>query len=153
MPIHQKQPAIELVFLRLKEINMKILLNDKQRLSVPAEIFGYHFGSRIEPGVFAMASRLSPNYRGGYWDFYRTEQGGFFMVPHSDGQFLVCSNNGYEGYMSAEAFGITACLYVYSHATFTQGGKLLDSCADQFHLLRDHAKGHPEAMAIFEAID
>jgi hypothetical protein len=129
---------------------MKTKLNDDQRLTVPAGIFGHHFGTRIEPDVFAMASRLSPDYNGGYWEFYRTEQGAFFMAPSADRAYLVCSNNGY---MSAEAFGITACLYVYSHATFTQVGKLLDSCADQFHLLRDYAKGHPEAMAIFQAID
>lgn len=132
---------------------MKSKLNDDQRLSLPAEIFGYHFGTRIEPDVFLMASRLSPDYDGGYWDFYRTEQGAFFIAPSTDRAYLVCSNNGYEGYMSAEAFGITACLYVYSHVTFTQVGKVLDSCANQFHLLRDYAKGHPEAMAIFEAID
>lgn len=125
------------------------MLNDQERLTVPARIFGYHFGIRVEPDVYAMASRLSPDYRGGYWDFYKTEQGAFFMAPADKGPFLVCSNNGYEGYMSAEAFGLTTCLYVYSHATFTQVGKLLDSCANQFHLLRDHAKGHPEAMATF----
>lgn len=148
-PPKSSQPS-SWFFLRLKEIEM---LNDQERLTVPAGIFGYHFGIRIEPDVYAMASRLSPDYRGGYWDFYKTEQGAFFMAPSDKGPFLVCSNNGYEGYMSAEAFGLTACLYVYSHATFTQVGKLLDSCASQFHLLRDHAKGHPEAMAIFEAID
>jgi hypothetical protein len=136
-----------------KETHMKTQLNDDQRLSVPAGIFGHHFGTRIEPDVFAMASRLSPDYKGGYWEFYRTEQGAFFMAPSDKGPFLVCSNNGYEGYMSAEAFGLTACLYVYSLATFTQVGHLLDVCADQFHLLRDYAIQHPEASDVFQAID
>jgi hypothetical protein len=96
-PPHATPPAIELVFLRLKEIEM---LNDQERLTVPAGIFGYHFGTRIEPDVYAMASRLSPDYRGGYWEFYKTKQGAFFMAPSDKGPFLVCSNNGYEGYMS-----------------------------------------------------
>jgi len=132
---------------------MKTQLNDDQRLSVPAGIFGYHFGTRIEPDVFAMASRLSPDYKGGYWEFYRTKKGAFFMVPPAEHDYLVCSNNGYEGVMSAEAFGLTACLYVYSLATFTQVGHLLDVCAEQFHLLRDYAIQHPEASDVFQAID
>jgi len=132
---------------------MKTQLNDDQRLFYPALIFGHHFGTRIEPDVFAMASRLSPDYKGGYWEFYRTEQGAFFMVPPAEHDYLVCSNNGYEGRMSAEAFGLTACLYVYSLATFTQVGHLLDVCAEQFHLLRDYAIQHPEASDVFQAID
>ena len=55
--------------------------------------------------------------------------------------------------MSAEALGLTACLYVYSLATFTQVGHLLDVCAEQFHLLRDYAIKHPEANEVFQAID
>lgn len=132
---------------------MKTQLNDDQRLSVPAGIFGYHFGTRIEPDVFAMASRLSPDYCGGYWEFYLLPNGGFFMAPVADHGFLVCANNGYEGRMSAEALGLTACLYVYSNATFTQVGQLLDVCADQFHKVREFAIGHPEASEIFQAID
>lgn len=140
-------------FFTPKGIPMKTQLNDDQRLIVPAQIFGHHFGARIEPDVFAMASRLSPDYDGGYWEFYRTQKGAFFMAPSVDRRFLVCSNNGYEGVMSAEALGLTACLYVYSLMTFTQVGHLLDVCADQFHLLRDYAIRHPEASEVFQAID
>lgn len=132
---------------------MKTQLNDNQRLSVPAGIFGHHFGTRIEPDVYAMASRLSPDYCGGYWEFYSLANGGFFMAPVADHGFLVCSNNGYEGVMSAEALGLTASLYVYSMATFTQVGQLLDVCAEQFHKVREFAIGHPEALEIFQAID
>jgi hypothetical protein len=129
---------------------MKIQLNDDQRLTVPAAIFGHHFGTRIEPDVFAMASRLSPDYDGGYWEFYRTQKGAFFMAPSVERRVLVCSTNGYEGVMSAEAL---ACLYVYSLATYTQVGQLLNVCAEQFHLLRDYAIAHPEASEVFQAID
>ena len=60
---------------------MKTLLNDEQRLSVPRSIFGKHFDARIEPDIYAMAQRLSPDYQVGRWNFYLTERCAFFMAP------------------------------------------------------------------------
>lgn len=132
---------------------MRKLLTDEQRLSVPRSIFGKHFDARIEPDIYAMAQRLSPDYQAGRWNFYLTERGAFFMAPAIEHDFLVCSNSGYEGAMRSESFGLTATLCVYSNAMLTQVGELLDSCAQQFHLLRDHAIKHPDAIEIFKAID
>lgn len=132
---------------------MKTLLNDEQRLSVPRSIFGKHFDARIEPDIYAMAQRLSPDYQVGRWNFYLTERCAFFMAPAIEHDLLVCSNNGYEGVMGSEAFGLTASLYVYSIATLTQVGALLDSCAQQFQLLRVHAIKHPDAQEIFQALE
>ena len=54
--------------------------------------------------------------------------------------------------MSADALGITACLYAYSHLSFAQNsfGEL---CAQHYHWLREYALDHSEAGAIFAAID
>lgn len=76
---------------------MKTLLNDEQRLSVPRRIFGKHFDARIEPDIYALAQRLSPDYQDERWDFYLSERGAFFMMPAIGQGFLVCTNNGYEG--------------------------------------------------------
>ena len=54
-----------------------------------------------------------------------------------------------QGEMSAEALGITACLYAYSHLSF--GGN--EICAEQYHLVRDYAMDHPEVREILAAID
>ena len=40
------------------------------------------------------------------------------MSPQSDTHFNVSTMNGYEGSMSSEALGITACFYAYSHLSF-----------------------------------
>ena len=48
-----------------------------------------------------MASRLSEDYGGGYWEFYTLGNGGFYMAIDSEGQFQVISPNGWEGFMSA----------------------------------------------------
>ena len=128
-----------------------ILLRDRQRIDVPAALFGHQFGLRIEPTIYNMAGMLSTDYHGGYWEMYRLNNGGFFMHPASDAPFKVAAQNGYDGSMSAQAFGIVACLYAYSHLSFTPS--LSDVCAEQYHLLREYAMDHAEVRDILAVID
>ncbi len=59
--------------------------------------------------------------------------------------------NCYDGIMSADASGITTCLFACSHLSFNDPkGELF---AERFHQLRDYALGHPESGEIFSAID
>ena len=74
------------------------------------------------------------------------------MAPESDALFTVHADNGFQGKMSAEAFGVTACLYAYSNLSFGDG-ESAEECAKQFHLLREYMLDHPEAGAILSAID
>lgn len=129
---------------------MITILNDKQRIDYPATLFGHQFGLVIEPTIYNMAGMLSTDYHGSYWEMYRLANGGFFMHPRA-GSPMVRSPNGFEGSMSAQAFGIVSCLFTYSHLSFTPA--LSDMCAEHFHRLRELASDHPESMAIFAAID
>jgi hypothetical protein len=131
----------------------KIQLNETERLNYTATHFGDNFPFRIEPAVFNMARNLSSDYTGGYWQFYDLSNGGFFMAPNNDTPFHVSCMNGYEGDLSADAFGITVCLYTYSNLSFSDSPGLSDVCAEQFHLLREYALDHPEVKSIFAAID
>jgi hypothetical protein len=124
------------------------LLNDSDRISVPAKIFGVHFPFRVEPSIYNIASILSGEYSGGYWLMYELENGGFYMAPNL-ATFQVLAENGYEGTMSGDAFGITVCLYVYSELSFLE----VPGCAEQYHRLREFVFEHPEREAIFRAID
>jgi len=54
---------------------------------------------------------LAHEYKGGYWDFYTLSNGGFYMALNSDASFDVICDNQYRGNLSADALGITACLY------------------------------------------
>lgn len=54
--------------------------------------------------------------------------------------------------LSPDALGITACLYAFSHLSFGDG-QLAQTCAEQYHLLREYVFEHPEAKAIMQAID
>ena len=100
-----------------------------------------------------MAERLSPDYAGGYWQFYALGNGGFYMAPQSDAAFAVRCENGFEGRLSADALGVAACLYAYSNLSFGGPGAFEQACADHYHLLRDYMLGHAEAQAILGAID
>jgi hypothetical protein len=128
-------------------------LNDDQRINHPAELFGIDFPFRLEPAIYAIAQKLSRDYRGGYWEMYALCNGGFYMAPDWEGPFHVRCENGFQGILSADALGVTACLYAYSMMSFGDGGGFADRCAEHFHLLRDYAIEHPEVAAILQAID
>lgn len=121
----------------------------KDRLHHTAQLFGIHFPMIIEPTVYMFAERLSEDYHGGYWHFHSLDNGGFYMAP--DGDYRIISDNGFTGTMSGDAFGITSCLYAYSHLSF--GAELSKLCGRHYHLLRDFALEHAEARDILAAID
>lgn len=131
----------------------RTLVPEYRRVSVTAKLFDYHFATRVEPLVFNMTSHLSKGYAGGYWAFYTLSNGGFYMAPASEETFHVIATNFYQGDMSADALGITACLYAYSHLAFGNMPALAMTCSEQYHLLREFAFDHAEVEAIMQAID
>ena len=91
------------------------LLSDDRRIALPAKLFGPSaFPFKVEPTIFNMAGLLAADYRGGFWDMYQLSNGGWYMSPVSEGSFMVTSQNGYSGEMSADALGITACLFAFT---------------------------------------
>jgi hypothetical protein len=128
------------------------LVADKLRTNITADLFGVYFPLQLEPFVYAMTSKLSEDYSGGYWHFYQLSNGGFYMAPDSDGQYAVVSENGFEGFMSGDALGISACLYAYSHLSFGETD-FADTCGQQYHLLREFMFEHGEVGDILRAID
>jgi hypothetical protein len=131
-----------------------MLIPGCRRSAYVDRLFGAAFPFTIEPRMFTTAESLSHSYRGGCWEMYALSNGGFYMAPETDRTFLVCAANGFEGEMSADAFGITVCLYVFSLSSFDRRRpRLAGTCAEHFHLLREFAIEHPEAAAIFRATD
>ena len=128
------------------------IVPESQRAILTADLFGAYFPLQLEPFVFSMASRLSEDYGGGYWLFYTLDNGGFYMAPDSAGQFQVVSENGYEGCMSADAFGIATCLFAYSNLSFASG-QFAETCGEHYHLLREYMMDHAEEGVILAVID
>lgn len=128
------------------------IVPESERLNIVDGLFGIAYMLKLEPAVFTMAERLAEQYTGGYWDFHDLSNGGFYMAPRSDTGFQVICENGFEGNLSPDAFGITVCLYAYSELSFA-GDRLSQTCADQYHLLREWVANHPQAKSIYRAID
>lgn len=129
-----------------------VLVSEAQRMDTADKFFGIRYPLTVEPMVYQFATQLAPAYNGGYWNFYRLSNGGFYMAPKLDESFEVIADNGFKGSMSAEALGVTACLYAYSNLSFGEG-KFGETCAEQYHLLREFVLDHAQARAIFAAID
>ena len=129
------------------------LLSDAERIALPAKLFGaVEFPFKVEPTIFNMATMLAAGYTGGFWNMYQLSNEGWYMSPVSEAPFAVTSKNGYTGEMSADALGITACMFAFSHLSFGNG-VLAERCAEQYHQVRAFASDHPEAEAILAAID
>lgn len=77
--------------------------------------------------------------------------GGFYMRTGSDPVDLRVPSNRFEGVMSADAAGITVCLFAYSHLSFQFPAEARFS--QHFYQLRAYALEHPEVSLIFAAID
>ncbi|TCV86652.1 antirestriction protein [Sulfurirhabdus autotrophica] len=134
-------------------------VTNQQRIHHTADLFGIHFPLLLEPHVYAITDSIAREYNGGYWEFYTLSNGGFYMAPAIasttaiDHQYHVVCENGFEGSLSADALGITACLYTYSHMSFSNNQKFAATCAQHYHWLREYMLGHPEAQQVLRAID
>jgi len=128
-------------------------LHGTERTNYTAKLFDDYFPLRLEPFIFDTARMLSPDYQGGYWEFYALSNGGFYMAPASDSLFQVSCMNGHKGNLSADALGITVCLYAYSSLSFIGKSNFTKTCAEHYYLLRDYLYEHVEVKEILGAID
>ena len=128
------------------------LVPEDQRMSITERFFGIHYPLRLEPVIYGITDRMAQVYSGGYWNFYTLSNVGFYMAPSGDEVFHVSCDNMFEGGLSADALGITACLYAYSVLSFSDGrfGRV---CACHYHRLREYMFEHPEVKAILGATD
>jgi hypothetical protein len=129
------------------------LVPEAQRSDHVGALFGPHFPMRLEPFIYTITERMAPDYRGGYWRFYSLSNGGFYMAPETEKTFAVSCENQYRGALSADALGITCCLYAYSHLSFSRNEQVRRMYARHYHLLRQYICEHPELVEILGATD
>jgi hypothetical protein len=129
------------------------LIPEDQRLSHTAKLFGAHFPMVIEPVVYGITGRMAEDYHGGYWHFYSLDNGGFYMAPDGDKVYQISCDNYFVGQLSPDALGITACLYAYSHCSFSKDKVFGRLMANHYHWLRAYMFEHPEVASILRAID
>ena len=131
----------------------RTLVPEDQRLAVTAELFGAHFPLAIEPAVFSITERMAQDYHGGYWNFYQLSNSGFYMASDGDQIFAVSCDNYHQGELSADALGVVACLYTFSHLSFSRDQDFGRLCAENYHRLRGYMFTHPDVSSILRAID
>lgn len=123
---------------------------DEERIHILPKHFGRHMLS-VEYAIYTFMGELAAAYGGAFWKFIELSNGGFYMAPLGQATFDIrVEGNGFEGVMSGDAAGITACLFAFSHLSFQIPD---DRIANHFHQLRDFALEHAEASSILAAID
>lgn len=99
-----------------------------------------------------MMNWLSPlDYGGGFWNFYEHEGKPLFLAPTSRSRFRITGEiTGFQGEVSAEAAGIIATLFAFSHLSFQYPS---DYLSDGYGRLYAYSAEHPDVAEIFQAID
>ena len=128
------------------------LVPEDQRLVVVERLFGMAFPLQLEPVIYGITERMAEDYDGGYWEFWTLSNEGFYMTPSEGRIFHVKCQNMYEGDLSADALGITSCLYAYSNLSFSLTD-MAREYARHYHLLREYMLDHPEVREILGATD
>jgi len=129
------------------------LVAEGDRIAATATRFGPWFPLQIEPVVYSIAEQMAEDYCGGYWQFYKLSNNGFYMAPDEDQSFDIKCQNYFSGTLSADALGIVCCLYAYSNLSFQGDFDFSRLCAKHYHLLRSYMLSHAEVAAILGAID
>ncbi|MBR7653458.1 antirestriction protein [Brucella oryzae] len=128
------------------------LVPEHRRETFLPTMFGLRHLIIAENTVYNLMGWLSPrDYGGGLWDFYEQDGQPLYLVPTSKPRYRIsCETNSYEGDVSADAAGIIATLFTFSHLSFKYQSDLL---AEGYDRLYAYAADHAEASEIFQAID
>ena len=135
----------------LAKLTATVVPDDRREMFLPT-LFGRKFLLVGENAVYNVMQLLSPyDYRGGFWNFYEIDGQPLFLAPTSKPRFRIESGiTDYRGEVSAEAAGIIATMFVFSHLSIRFESDFL---AQNYDRLYGYFPGHPEASAIFQAID
>lgn len=108
-----------------------LLVSPSKRAGFMPETFGRSH-MIAENLIYTTMEKFCRTYDGGFWNFYKLSNGGFYIAPEAD------------------AAGIVVTLYVLNYfCCKTENEELID----KYYHLRNFALEHKEARLIFAAID
>ena len=136
----------------LSKTRVATLVPDHRRTDFLPNLFGLQFLIVGENTLYSLMEWLSPeDYGGGFWNFYELDGKPLYLVPTSKPRYrIICRTNDYSGEVSANAAGIIATLFTFSHLSFKYQS---DRLADGYSRLFAYAANHAAASEIFPAID
>ncbi len=124
---------------------------EERRLDMLPKLFGLRLMIHGEHAVYDFMRAMCSAYGGGLWEFFELPNGAVYMVPTGAENFdLKWHGNGYEGRVSAHAAGIIVTLCALSEMSFRDR---TDTCAENYHKLREVLALHPEGSQIYLATD
>ncbi|TQN59939.1 antirestriction protein [Agrobacterium tumefaciens] len=128
------------------------IVPEERRLNFLPTLLGRSLLMIGENAVYSLMEQLSPlDYGGGFWNFYEHEGKPLFLAPRSKTRFRITGEiTGFLGEVSAEAAGIIATLFAFSHLSFQYQSEQLSEGYDRLYA---YAAYHTEAAEIFQAID
>lgn len=132
------------------------IVPDEKRLSFLPKYFGKQY-LKAETYIYDLMAAQCKDYTGGYWEFYETSNGAFYLAPNEEKMHIVVETNGYVGDMSGNAAGLVmtiVCVNDLCWAAHANGDQ--ETCkrmSTYFYLLKDFACDHPESRQILGAID
>lgn len=125
------------------------IVKDENRADYLYRKIGKHF-INFEMAVYNFQSRFDYNYQGGYWDFVEFEDGSFFLRLATDKPVSLVFDNGVDEDFSADVAGMIVTLYALNQLCWTHPS---DHHNKLYYDLRNACSEHPEANAIYRAID
>lgn len=123
---------------------------EQDRLDFLPRYFTPRWMLRGESLVYAWMERLSPDYQGGYWEFYTLSNSGFYLAPTGQEMRLIVEGNYFDEVVLADVAGIIATLFALNDLACETGH---DRIIDLYYSLLDFAREHPEEGSIMRAID
>ena len=138
----------------MENLEMEIItatkVADEDRLNFWLRHVGMAKMLAFERHVYCWMRRLCPHYDGGYWNFYDLSNGGFYIAPADEKKmWLTWPGNYFNDEMSADAAGIVVTLYALND--FAE--QISPAFGEKHRQLYDYIESHPEAQAIYAAID
>jgi hypothetical protein len=136
----------------LNDTPRAVIVPNNARQDFLPTLFGRSHLIVAENAVYAWMGRLSPlDYRGGSWDFYAHQGKPLFLAPRSRTRFRITGDvTCFQGEVTAEAAGIIARMFAFSHLSFQfQSDRLVEG----YEHLYAYSADHSEASEIFQAID
>lgn len=138
----------------MENLEMEIItatkVADEDRLNFWLRHVGMAKMLAFERHVYCWMRRLCSHYDGGYWNFYDLSNGGFYIAPADEKKmWLTWPGNYFNDEMSADAAGIVVTLYALND--FAE--QISPAFGEKHRQLYDYIESHPEAQAIYAAID
>lgn len=126
--------------------------DEAARLKCLGDIAGHSIMKtiRLEHAFFNAMALFDDTYHGGWWNFFKLSNGGFYVALKDDKQFHMASPNGFECDVDANTAGIIVSAFAYSNLSFGPNG---EAFGDAYHQLADFIFQHSEAGTIRAALD